>query len=248
MQTKILSLNIWGGKKKTILLNFFKQQKSVDIICLQEVFSAHQSPLPQYEDEDSTDIFENISDLLPQHKGIFCPIIDRSYGLCILIKKSHIVTDHGRHQIHQCQKSATHGPFHDRYLQWVTINTAHYTYTVFNIHGLVNGQGKGDATERIKQIHAILAFAQEFPHPVLLAGDFNITLNTTCIDIIEKTYQNLIREYGVLSTRSHFYAKPDRFSDYIFLPKAWHCQEFAVPELTISDHLPLQCTFSIPIK
>ena len=41
---QLLTLNIWGGKRYDTLLDWLCAQRETDIVCLQEVFSAQQSP------------------------------------------------------------------------------------------------------------------------------------------------------------------------------------------------------------
>ena len=58
--------------------------------------------------------------------------------------------------------------------------------TVFNIHGLVDEAGKIDSDKRFLQLKNIQNFVTGFDHPVILAGDFNVTLNTQFVHSLEK--------------------------------------------------------------
>ena len=99
---------------------------------------------------------------------------------------------------------------------------------VTNVHGLVNGWGKTDSSSRLEQTRTILSLAGLDDKPTILLGDFNLSLNSDCIALIEHQFTNLIRQNKVQSTRSAFYSKPDRYADYIFLSPQLNCIDFAV--------------------
>ena len=244
MVTKILSLNIWGGRRLESLLSYIDAMRDVDIICLQEVFGLHVTPLAQLDAQDCASVYDKLIEALPDHQAFFCPIVDRSYGLAAFIKSKYSVLRHERHLIHRCQPGSDHGLFHDRVLQLLDVAISDQNMQVMNIHGLVNGHGKTDSSSRLEQTRAILSIAGLDGKPTILLGDFNLTLNTACIALIERQFTNLVRQYSIQSTRSAFYSKPDRYADYIFLSPQLRCVDFAVPDHDVSDHLPLLCSFT----
>ena len=77
----------------------------------------------------------------------------------------------------------------------------------------------------------------------IICGDFNLTLNTKSMTIIDENMRNLIREYNITSTRNHFFPYPDKFCDYVIVDKDVKVNDFRVLEDEISDHLPLVLDF-----
>jgi endonuclease/exonuclease/phosphatase family metal-dependent hydrolase len=55
--------------------------------------------------------------------------------------------------------------------------------------------------------------------------------------------RNLIKEYGITSTRSSFYKKPERFADYTFVSKETKVNNFKILPDEISDHLAMYLDF-----
>lgn len=51
--------------------------------------------------------------------------------------------------------------------------------------------------------------------------------------------RNLIREYGITSTRTSFYQKPEKHADYVFVSEGISVKAFTVLPDEVSDHAPL---------
>lgn len=67
--------------------------------------------------------------------------------------------------------------------------------------------------------------------------------------MIEENYRNLIKEFNIEKTRSKLspYAGKSnfqKFADYIFVSEDVNVTRFEVPDLEISDHLPMILEFS----
>ena len=61
----------------------------------------------------------------------------------------------------------------------------------------------------------------------------------------EAGLRNLVSEFGVLSTRTRLYARPERFADYVFVSPGIDVQNFGVLPDEVSDHAPLALEFAI---
>ena len=118
------------------------------------------------------------------------------------------------------------------------------TYTVFNLHGLWTSGGKTDTPSRIEQSEKVKAFVDKAEGGKILCGDFNLLPHTRSIEILESNLRNLIKEYGVTSTRSELYTKPERFADYTMVSKEINVHNFKVMPEVVSDHIPLLLDFS----
>jgi endonuclease/exonuclease/phosphatase family metal-dependent hydrolase len=133
---------------------------------------------------------------------------------------------------------------HARNIQYVTIETASGPLTVINFHGLWTNVGEGkwknDNPERLEQSERILEFTKKLQNPFVLCGDFNLLPDTKSIQMFEDAgLRNLIREFGVTSTRTSFYTKPVKFADYAFISKGINLKDFKVLPDEVSDHAPL---------
>ncbi len=83
----------------------------------------------------------------------------------------------------------------------------------------------------------------------ILVGDFNLLPETESIKVFETNMRNLIKEFNIGITRSNlspFYGKSDfqKFADYTFVTKDIDVKSFEVPQVEISDHLPMILKFS----
>jgi len=134
---------------------------------------------------------------------------------------------------------------HARNIQYVTLETIRGLITVINFHGLWNGQGKGDSEERLTQSENILNFVKGLSNDFILCGDFNLLPETKSLKMLEEHgLRNLIKEYGITSTRTSFYTKPERYADYIFTTKGMEVKEFKVLPEEVSDHSALLLEFN----
>ena len=141
-------------------------------------------------------------EVLSNHQGVCCPLFRDGYGLATLVHKSITITDYGSHWIYVAQDTHVAGIDPSRCLQWLTLSGDDQMVTVFNIHGLTDKTGKRDADKRFLQLSNIQNFVATFDHPVILAGDFNVTLKSQFIRDLEKTHINLVSKYHIQSTRS----------------------------------------------
>lgn len=235
---KIMSLNIWGGQIKEPLIEFFHRHKDVDIFCMQEVYYKAKNKACTNDDPVQLDILSDISSVLPSHSPFFIQTID-GYGIAMLIKKELVIQNKGEYLIHENPNYTPPGPTHSRKLQWVEINANGSLYTVVNLHGLWNGRGKSDSDARIIQSKNIKKFIDGVNGKKILCGDFNITPDTKSMAIIEDGMQNLVKIYGVKSTRTSFYNKPIKYADYFFTSKDIEIKTFKVLKDEVSDHAPL---------
>lgn len=102
------------------------------------------------------------------------------------------------------------------------------------------GKGKNDSPERLEQSAKILEFTKKIQNPFILCGDFNLLPDTQSIQLFEDAgLRNLIKEFGVTSTRTSFYSKPEKHADYAFISDGMGLKDFKVLPDEVSDHAPL---------
>ena len=189
---------------------------------------------------------QDISTLLDGHISYFRPHHLDNYGLMMLVKKSLSVVEERDIFVYKEQGYVPEGDvgFHARNVQYVTFETPKGNRTVINFHGMWNGKGKGDSEDRLLQSDNIIRFMQTIQNPYVICGDFNLLPDTKSIQKLEEFgLRNLIKEYGITSTRTSHYKKLDKFADYVLISKGVEVQDFKVLLDEVSDHAPLYMEF-----
>ncbi len=239
---KIISLNTWGGKVDEPLRKFLTEKSNtIDIFCFQEIFHHFHK-----EEEDiNPELFSMIETLLPNHHGYFLPTIDNTYGLAMFVYKDIKVNKQEQVEIYN-PDHYNGGPNFRRDIQSVEVTLKNEeVLNVINIHGLWNGKGKGDFPERIKQSQIIKSHIETLNNRIIFCGDFNLLPTTQSISIIEETgLVNLITKYGITSTRTSYYEKPEKFADYFFISPSLDIRDFQVLPDEVSDHSALYLEIS----
>ncbi|OGG78055.1 hypothetical protein A3A36_02695 [Candidatus Kaiserbacteria bacterium RIFCSPLOWO2_01_FULL_52_12b] len=253
---RIISLNTWGGRAgKEKLLEFFKEQAdTTDIFCLQEIWSAPYMYLEGYEagglkiDHSQIMVYglQEISATLSNFEAFFRPHHLDNYGLLMLVSKKISVIEEGDVFVYKYREYKPQGDVGNnaRNIQYVTVETKSGPTTVINFHGLWTGTGAGvgkkDSPERLQQSDRILEFTNKLQNPFVLCGDFNLLPDTESLKKFEKAgMRNLIKEFGVTSTRTSFYTKPVKFADYVFVSKDINLKNLKILPHEVSDHTPL---------
>ncbi len=163
-------------------------------------------------------------------------------------------------------KSETIEPFVNRspnygFLQFVDIEINNKIVRVSNIHGRSQPGHKNDTKTRIKQSEIMASSLIGNKHLNILGGDFNLNPDTKSIRLIEDAgLVNLISKYGIKTTRNSIawgqavehnnlglykYYGIQPFADYCFVSKSIKVKSFEVPDIEVSDHLPLILSFDI---
>jgi endonuclease/exonuclease/phosphatase family metal-dependent hydrolase len=241
---KIICLNTWGNNVCIEdLAAFFNAHKDVDIFCLQEIIKGGKDKSFIMDGEEVAvkgyELFDRISESLPEHTGFFRPHFMNYFGLAIFVKKGIEVLDEGERLVHKGLVPEVAGT-HARNIQYVKVVNNGRALRVINFHGLWNGQGKADSEDRIKQSAKILGFTSKIEGDYVLCGDFNLLPDTQSIKVIEDSgLRNLITEYGVTSTRTSLYKKSIKFADYAFVTEGIEVKDFKVLPHEVSDHAPL---------
>lgn len=256
---KIIFLNIWGGQVLNPLMKFIKESGSnTDFFCFQEVLYSPTVTTTQW--GGRTDIRNKLIQALPQFTEYYAPshhILDvnnrpdsnTEIGLAIFVKRGLDVHRTGTIHVQGNPSDAQYdddkegAPHHLQYLSFQYNNTP---YTIGNFQGTAYPGSKLDTPERLKQSRKISDFFKKQKGEKILGGDFNLLPQTKSISIIEEMgMRNLITEFGIQSTRSDLsyalYPEAERqyFADYVFVSNGINVQNFEVPRLNISDHLPL---------
>jgi endonuclease/exonuclease/phosphatase family metal-dependent hydrolase len=238
---KLITLNIWGGHIHAPLLRFIQTHQEVELFCLQEVYHNAKRKIADDERLVNLNILADLHALLPQHRVYFRPVVHGSYGIAMLVRKEIDVVGEGEIAIHENAHYPGSGPTHSRNLQWLECRIQQQPYTIMNVHGLWNGKGKSDCPERLSQSLKIKHFVENVKTPKIVCGDFNLRPETESLKIIEQGMCNLIKNYGIQTTRTSLYDKKDKepFADYIFTSHEVAIKKFDVLQEEVSDHCAL---------
>lgn len=252
---KLILLNIWGGKQKQQLLDFIKQHSlDADIFCFQEVYNGTNMDIVGTQG-GVPDIHQQIKNMLPGfrdvHNEVYEFFFDRKFttpfGLSIFVNQKIEIVDSGVTDFFsQAEEGLKEGVnVWNRWLQYAKIRNDGKEYLICNLHGLHSGGGKKDIPARIFQSEKVLEFIESNKTRAVLAGDLNLDMDTESIKILEKKLKNLIKEYGIKTTRSDLYPRKAEMplADYCFVTPDININSFEIPISDISDHLPLILEF-----
>lgn len=261
---KLISLNTWGGKAYEPLLNFVKQnQEDTDIFCFQEILS-NNSGIENYE-QYRTNLLAELSKILPNYKYLFYPWLrlfdpqgnkvdfDLEEGSAIFLKNDLDILNDGVYELvgnrfpKDLKKDFSNMP---SILGRVTLTIENKKLHIFTIHGVSMPGDKQDTEERIEQSEKIIKVLEEYNSYKILCGDFNLYPETKSVKMLDGHLRNLIKEFSIKNTRSSlspYFNDPDRqtFADYTFVSEYINVKSFAVPDVAISDHLPMILEFEL---
>lgn len=259
---KLISLNTWGGKYFDPLKQFIKQHsKDTDIFCLQEVYNT-QSKVKEYKKLIRTNLLNELKNILSDFQVFYFPILfgyddqpkkvsfDLECGIAIFVKKAIKVTDYKNYFIYKDNfLKILKDDFSNLTtpLQYISFNLKGVEFTVFNFHGASYPPSKLDSKNRLIQSRKVKEILNSKKRAIIV-GDFNLLPETESLKILGENMKNLIAEYKILRTRSKlspYFGKPDfqEFADYILVTPDVLVNNFKVPEVKISDHLPMILEF-----
>lgn len=222
---KLIFLNTWNGKLLANIKDFIKENlPSTDVFCFQEVY------------EEMKVVFQ---DLLESHQGFFAykRVSDEEDFLqATYVKKSS--------KVKSTQVLLKNEPYLGLGLN-ILIEKAGKQISIGNFHGLSQPGNKLDTPKRLEQSKLLIESLGKIPGPQIIGGDLNLEVETESIRIFEEHgYRNLIKEFSIPTTRNKYAwerypSRKQYFSDFVLVSPEIEIISFSVPNLEISDHLPL---------
>ncbi len=253
---RVLTLNCWGGRLFDPMMALVAELgKTTDVFCFQEVPLGERPEANIFGARDN--LYREIAGVLPNHVGFEHASGSANYcgqpmqygtqvGQAIFARRNlrpmpmepvllfKEDTEHAR-----TPRLRVTG-----HLQAVSIRPSAQEVIVGNVHGIWQKVGKVDTPEREEQSSRICGFVQGQTSPVILAGDFNLSLRQWATRMIEGNMTNLVDAFHIPTTRTHHY-KPvtdtkDPHADYIFTRRGTRLKINArdcrvLPEV-VSDH------------
>lgn len=259
---KLVSLNTWGGRYFDPLIAFIKLHSDADIFCFQEIQDT-TSKVKQYVNI-RVNLLSEVKQILPNFQVFYFPVVksfddeanlvsfDSTFGSAMLVKKSIKIHSQANYIVSGDQifpflkKDFSNLPTPLQYAGF-TINGKEFA--VFNFHGTPFPGHKLDSANRLLEAQTVQEIMKEESGAKILAGDFNLLPEAQSIKIFEAGLKNLIAEFHVEKTRSNlspYFGKSNfqKFADYTFVSVEVNVISFQIPDVQISDHLPMILKFS----
>jgi exonuclease III len=251
---KVVSLNVWGGILYDPLMEFLKkEEKHTDIFCLQELLFGEKAVIGEAGERYNlcTEILALLPNfhLYPMYAPIGTQFQGRSLGIPvgqgIFVRKDIKVLDAGELRTYapESEVARTLAITLTGNFNYVKILFADREILVGNLHGLWQQEGKMDTADRLEQSRILHQFLDSAVIPAVLCGDFNMRPDTKSMSLLESRLCNLVKEHGIISTRSQFYGKSEKFADYVLISRELVVEKFEVLPVSVSDHLPLSVCF-----
>jgi endonuclease/exonuclease/phosphatase (EEP) superfamily protein YafD len=258
---RILSLNLWGGMVLDPLLAYIREQAPhTDIFCFQETLDAPE-PVTTLSGFRAT-LMSDLVQALPKFDGCFSRMVSWvqatddgrpltvPFGVASFARRTLPIVERRAVTIveHEDILESAPGQHHVvRPAQFTRLQTAECSLLVANFHGIARPGDKLDSEDRLAQSRALQRALSEHAGPAVLIGDFNLLPETESVRLLEVGYRNLVIELGIPTTRSRlnpFRGTPQeqRHADYAFVSPALTVLDFQVPDIEVSDHLPLLLT------
>jgi endonuclease/exonuclease/phosphatase (EEP) superfamily protein YafD len=223
---KIIYLNTWDAEVFTPLSDFIKKHaQDTDVFCFQEVYGS----MPALCDEVLKEYRK-----ITAHK--YVTEADDFYQAMYVRNNVEVVFSG---EVLEDQKDVGLGVY-------VQIKQKHNDLYICNFHGISRPIDKRDTPERLKQSQDVINFFRDKEGPKVIGGDFNVFPSNPSIHLYPKSgYRDLIHDFKVTNTRNRLvwerYPENEKqyFSDYVFVSDGVGVDTFTVPNVEVSDHLPL---------
>jgi endonuclease/exonuclease/phosphatase family metal-dependent hydrolase len=248
---KLISLNTWGCRVEKPIFEYIKEHSGdIDIFCFQEILRDGKGKTTR---EEIKSAYEDIARILPNYTGYFREYtnssyydesfknLDFKYGVATFVRSDLTQSLVGGADLYDYTREW--GDYSGKFAVGTALAVKVEDYVTINVHGLWQGSIKKDTEAKIEQSKNVIDFAGRTNGMKVICGDFNLLPQTQSIKMLGDKYKDLIQEYGVTDTRSSLYPKELRYSDYVFTDKEVVVEKFLVPNISISDHLPLLLEF-----
>lgn len=252
MKFKVISLNLWlGGKLMPKIIEFLNEQDA-DLLMLQEVYDSNDNNLSsqfnsytflkkrlnyEYGEYSQALIHDVDEGLIPNGNAILSkfPIIS---------KKDVFLTKPAQSSYKDIQELF---PYFPRLLQTATINIDDLELNIFNIHGVWDLDGDRNSQDRQNMKEIILNEAKNMKN-IILAGDTNAKASNPALLELEPTLKSVFGQTLESTFNLKRKSNPGYASaavDLMFVSPNINVISKEVPDVDISDHLPLVVTLEI---
>jgi len=237
---RIIFLNSWFGQIGNAYFDFIKEESSkTDIFCFMEV---------------SPELYSKLSSTLKNFDGLYkeglhLKSLEIMCGQAIFARKGIKIGKSGKVSIYR-QSIIDVG-----FMLFSKMNIGEKKFWIGNVHGKTLPGDKFDTPIRLKQSQKIIDFFADKNEPKIIGGDFNLEFDTKSVKMFEEAgYKNLIKDFDIKTTRNELSWKQFRntpgfvqqyYADFCFTSPEIKIKGFNVPDIEVSDHLPLILDFEI---
>jgi len=223
MTMKIIFFNVWNGQLLDGIADFIKEHSvTTDVFCFQEA---------------NTKIQTLCHELIPDYQIITASKVVQSthyFNSATYVGRGARILDSA--VLLENQPEIGLGLY-------TQVQVGDRIVDICNIHG-VSMPGKLDNPDRLQQSQELIEFLKDKNNLKIMGGDFNVLPDTKSILMFqENDYQDLIKDFKITTTRNHLawdkYPEKLYYSDYVFVSPETPIKSFTVPDLEISDHLPM---------
>lgn len=253
MKIKALTLNIWGGKLLERAADFIYKENP-DIVFLQEVYDGTGDLDSKYR---SLSIFQE--KLRYSYCSFEPSFIDRGpsgdipQGNAVLSRfpagnQRTIFFDipFGKFSLEKADSQSGINQFIPMSMLNTNIKINNKDVNTYSVHGIWGFDGE-DSERRLAMSKTIVDEVKDKEN-VILAGDFNLNPHTKTIKNIENYLQNVFKN-ELASTFNMKHKKLAGYAtaavDMIFVSKSIKIINHYMPDVDVSDHMPLVCELEI---
>ncbi len=241
---KLVQLNAWGGRLDQLIADLLKQE-AADIVCMQEVIDFDGRSL----------LFANLEELRLAggykesfHSPVFSfTVMDKlaHFGNAILTKRVSKKTETIFTNLeYKTNFIFDRDDYNIRNLQHTQLLIDGQTLHILNHHGHHVPLHKNGNADTLRQMQQISSYVDTLEGHILLAGDFNLSPESSSLGLINSRLRNLSTEFQLKTTRTGLTSKTE-VCDYVFVSKGVQVQSFKVSDKLVSDHAALVLEFEL---
>ena len=241
---KLITLNMWCGKLFGKLEPFIEKNRSyTDVFCFQEVLDNKPGVKSAVFKDGTEDSFDRIRNILGNDfEGYSALPHPNERGLAMFVNRRWKVVERREEYVYGKKNTMVDNKWSTLGINvlYSRIRRGKEEYSIWTTHGIFVNMEKNDTKETIEQSNNLKSLIDKVSGKKILCGDLNLHPDTESIRILERIpMRNLVRDYGIKSTRTPYYEFPQQYADYIFTSYDINVKNFeAMPDI-VSDHLPL---------
>src|SRR3989344_468874 len=245
-EMKFIQINIYKGKYLDAFVDFLKQENP-DIVAMQEVTSGDVS----YYHDKTVDVFEYVKaktgfDGYFGSNLKFADSAESLLGNAVLTKlpitgSKVLSLKEFRPVIPSELEDRSIFPYLARLAVDAMIDVDGRTVHAISWHGAWTAPPQ-DTTETLRQAQLVADYLKKINEPFILGGDLNNIPESKTVGLISSVANNLMTGSQVEQTthsKIHKIAPKGYLVDYIFTSPHFKLKSLRVPEVLVSDHLPV---------
>ena len=244
---KFIQINIFKGKYLDDLLNFLEREKP-DVVSMQEVTAGQMNAC----DDKSVSLYDVIANKLG-YSGVYNGDLKlegdpkSSFGNAVLTRLpvlgSHVEVLHDFRAVtmHEFLSEPAIWAQVPRQVLDLIVDVDGKKVHTMSWHGAWTAPPQ-DTEETIRQAKKIAEYLISLNEPFILGCDSNELLQSETIQTINEVAVNIMEGSGILQTthpKIHKIVPRGYLVDYVYTSKDIKVNSVEVPQVTISDHLPV---------